>query len=208
MRSSAHRAYARQYRQRWVRHAVRQASALLRRYTVVASLALALVHALLFALFGEQVALGSLALSALASLIAFFIGALMLALLRAPAEIAYSLVSSPGRDLSERVTMFVGSRTCEVSFPTLNHSQRTVRVGAEPTAVRFKDPPRDEVIRDSDLPAVIPVTRKGRVIIESFTDTGIIISEERTAGRMITLDVYMRESPLDQEVEISLNDHD
>lgn len=75
-----------------------------------------------------------------------------------------------------------------VLFSTQGRTTAEIATGKKPRALRFVLPTK-QTIRESDLPAEVPVG-KGRLVIKRFTENGFTFEESETIGDEVRTEVY------------------
>jgi hypothetical protein len=205
MGSPFEKTFQRAYRRRRWAQAWRQTGGFERRYGLIVNLGVAVTTLAVQGALGDLELPGAVLSVVLAAL--FVLGAVFVWRMEtAPGELALAAERAHGGGDDVAVLEYHRHGMGRLRFVT--HGQENFAVGGGPRvrAMHFLKP-REQIVRASDLPAVVPLGRRGQLVVKAFTDEGVIISETR-AGVTVEADLYWAENPMEQSIEIEVDELD
>jgi hypothetical protein len=76
----------------------------------------------------------------------------------------------------------------EINWRTQGQMERHIHIAFRPRALRFFEP-TDQIVREADLPSIVPIGR-GHVVVRRFFDQGVMVDEIGTVGDVVRAEPY------------------
>lgn len=194
------KAARREYRRIWIGSAWRDTLAHQRRHGIWVNSALAAVGGVAAWLLGEGVNLMVLVVGVLAGPLLFLTGSFVVHWWRVPARLAFErqIAEEHGGeaplDTIKLSTPPSGVGPPIVTFTTNQQPARRLYTEGPVKKLRFFHPV-EQVVSREDLPATVPLGRRGRLVVKMFASDGALVEEQGARGIRVMAEVYYRDEP-------------